>query len=53
MERDCCEVICGAPCESVFIAGAGYTITQSAKGFIVFTILITFNVRVFLVCFKC
>ena len=36
-----------------FIAGAGYTNYQAWKGFFVFIILITLNVSVFLVCFKC
>ena len=36
-----------------FIAGAGYTNYPVGKGFFVFVILITLNVLVFLVCFKC
>ena len=36
-----------------FIAGAGYTNYPVGKGFFVFVILITLNVRVILVCFKC
>ena len=36
-----------------FIAGAGYTNYPVGKGFFVFVILITLNVRVIMVCFKC
>ena len=36
-----------------FIAGAGYTNYPVGKGFFVFVILNTLNVRVILVCFKC
>ena len=36
-----------------FIAGVGYTNYPVGKGFFVFVILITLNVIVFLVCFKC
>ena len=36
-----------------FIAGVGYTNYPFGKGFFVFVILITLNVRVILVCFKC
>ena len=36
-----------------FIAGAGYTNYPVGKGFFIFVILITLNVRVILVCFKC
>ena len=36
-----------------FIAGAGYTNYPVGKGFFVIVNLITLNVRVILVCFKC